>query len=98
MDIARQLNKTGHGLTKAEFGASLQRQGVQNIRWGPGMIPSLPWDSNADIFAKTSIIAGKTLAVIVADLHETGYAVDETDVMKSLTSQGLALAGHLARS
>lgn len=87
MDIARQLNKSGYGVTKAEVGASLQRQGAQNIRWGSEFLPK-SWDSDADNFARDLIFEGKPLELIVACLCENGYAVDLADAIKVCKDRG----------
>lgn len=84
MDIAREMNKSGYAVTKAEVAGSLQRQGIQNIRWGAEWMPKLPWDANAQSFAQVSLNAGKSLDMIVDDLRANGYGVNRGDILANM--------------
>lgn len=84
MDIAREMNQSGYAVTKAEVAGSLQRQGIQNIRWGAEWMPKLPWDANAKRFVEISLGAGKSLDMIVDNLRANGYGIDRDDILANM--------------
>ncbi|MCJ1343040.1 hypothetical protein MMC31_001229 [Peltigera leucophlebia] len=73
MDIARELNRSGYGVTRAEVVESLFRQGVENIHRGADEIPKFPWDDTARNIAKTLFEGGETVETIVDKLCARGY-------------------------
>ena len=85
--IMNQLNSTGYGVTKAEVGISLNKQGVTNVQFGVGVPSPLSWDAQADALAMAGHRAGKAASEIASQLRSNGYAVNSSQVMASLHKQ-----------